>query len=289
MNHEADATETMGKSENITDCRPTWEQRYIPVRPLGAGGMGRVQLMERRSDSLLVCLKFLNPDTDARTLEQECRALMRLRHPSIVSLVDFSLEDKPQWLATEYVNGSTLQAYLKEHKALPVEKVLAILKSMLEALDYAHGEGVIHRDLKPANLMVAVAESGVSLRILDFGIAIVDQFDHTGRITAQDAAPLGTVLYMAPEQLEGQLLTSACDLYAVGLMTWEMLTGQPVYEGKKLAQVISEKVTGTERFAFEGTSVYVPAKLRSFVEECTFRVAGARPTAQDGLQIVRTL
>ena len=104
-------------------------------------------LAERESDSVLVCLKFLHPTTDRRTAEQECRALLRLRHPAIVALLDFSLEDDPPWLATEYVSASTLQRYLKEHAPLAVERALAILKVLLEALGGT--ARVIHRDLSP--------------------------------------------------------------------------------------------------------------------------------------------
>jgi serine/threonine-protein kinase len=206
-----------------------------------------------------------------------------------VSLIDFSLEDQPPWIATEYVTGSTLQTYLKEHSPVPVERAVEILKPVLQALDYAHGEKVIHRDLKPANLMIE-ANGAVRMRILDFGIAIIDEFDHMGRHTAIGADPLGTLLYMAPEQLQGQLLTSACDLYAVGLIAWEMLMGRSVFEGKTRAQMMHEKVTSTAGFALSGESLAaVPATLRSFVEGCTLPAPQARPTARQGLAILQSL
>ena len=135
-------TKTLETSGNATVAGSIWQRRYEAVRELGAGGMGRVLLAKRRSDSLLVCLKFLNPYTDRRTAEQECRALMRLRHPAIVTLLDFSLEDTPPWLATEYIDGPTLRAYLKERPPLTVEASLPILRQVLVTLDYAHGEGV---------------------------------------------------------------------------------------------------------------------------------------------------
>ena len=285
----ADVTQTLETSARATASTPIWQRRYKPVRELGEGGMGRVLLAERRLDSVVACLKFLKPDTDPRTAEQECRALMRLRHPSIVSLLDFSFEDKPPWLATEYIDGSTLQTYLKEHKPLPLEMVLAILKPILEALDYAHGQGVIHRDLKPANLMIEANGSGVRMRMLDFGIAIVDEFDHGDRLTAAGADPLGTLLYMAPEQLKGQRLTSACDLYAVGLMAWEMLMGRSVFEHKTRSQMMFEKVTRAEGFALVGTLASLPARLSLIVEAFTLPEPGARPTAREGLAVLLSL
>jgi serine/threonine protein kinase len=234
-------------------------------------------------------LKFLNSETDSRAAEQECRALMRLRHPSIVSLLDFSLEDKPRWLAMEYIDGSTLQTYLREHEHSSLETVLAILRPILDALAYAHSQGVIHRDLKPANLMVEGDGSGVRIRILDFGIAIVDQYDHEGNLTARGADPLGTLLYMAPEQLTGQLLTPTCDMYAVGLIAWEMLMGRSVFEGKTRSQMMFEKVSRAEGFALEGTSASFPDKLKSFVEACTHREPSARPSAREGMEMLQAL
>jgi serine/threonine protein kinase len=284
-----DSTKSLGSSEGVPASTAIWQRRYEIVRELGEGGMARVLLAKRRSDASLVCLKFLSPHTNFRTGEQECRALLRLRHPSIVSLIDFSLEDQPPWLATEYVSGSTLQAYLKERSPLPVERVVEILKPVLEALDYAHGEKVIHRDLKPANLMIEV-NGGVRMRILDFGIAIIDEFDHTGRLTAGGGDMLGTLLYMAPEQLQGELLTNACDLYAVGLIAWEMLMGQSVFDGKTRAQMMQEKVTRTAGFALSGGPLAaIPIALSSFVEACTLPEPSARPTARSGLVTLQSL
>lgn len=250
--------------------------------------MGKVLLVERRSDSLPVCLKFLNPGTDRGILEQECRALMRLRHPTIVSLLDFSFEDDPSWLATQYVAGSTFETYLKENGPLSAEKVSKILKPLLDGLAYAHDEGVIHRDLKPSNLVIDVTSS-IQLRILDFGLAIVDRFDYEGRITAEFASLVGTILYMAPEQLQGRLLSTACDLYAVGLMIWEALIGRSLFEGKRLTQIIIEKEGAAEGFALEDTAGLIPAELKSFVQACTRADPGRRPTARDGIAMLKCL
>lgn len=115
---------------------------------------------------------------------------MRLQHPAIVSLLDFSFEDKPPWLATEYIGGRTLQTYLKENPRLSLKTVSEILKTLLDALAYAHDQKVIHRDLKPANAMIDVT-SGVQVKILDFGLAIIDRFDHEGNETAEDAPVAG--------------------------------------------------------------------------------------------------
>jgi serine/threonine protein kinase len=117
--------------------------------------------------------------------------------------------------------------------------------------------------------------------ILDFGIAIVDEFDHEGNMTALGADPLGTLLYMAPEQLQGHLLTPACDLYATGLMAWEMLMGRCVFEGKTRSQMMFEKVTRSAGFTLERKAC--PNTLGSFIEAATRATPGSRPTAREAL------
>jgi len=264
-----------------------WQRRYRVVKPLGSGGMGKAMLAERFSDSARVCLKFLNPDTERRLAEQECRALMRLRHPSIVSLLDFSLEDQPPWLATEYVAGASLHAHLKKHGPLPVQKATAVLTPLLQALEYAHSQEVIHRDLKPANLMIEGGENRVQVRVLDFGIAIIDRFDHQGNVTAANAPLIGTLVYMAPEQFRGEILTTACDIYSTGLMAWEMLMGRPPFESRTVAQLLYEKTTQVEGLTLDAGAV-APASLRSFVEACTRGDPGGRPTAPQAIELLHT-
>jgi eukaryotic-like serine/threonine-protein kinase len=247
--------------------------------------MGRVLLAQRKADSALVCIKFLKRTTDRRTGEQECRALLRLRHPGIVTLLDFSLQDEPPWLVTEYASGPTLHEYLKEHAPLTVGATLEILEAVLQALDYAHSNGVIHRDLKPANLIVHPDDGVNRVRILDFGLAIMDEYDHEGRITALGADTVGTLLYMAPEQFEGRLLTPACDIYAIGLMAWEMLMGRHVFEGKNMSQMMFEKVTRTSGLTLEGKEC--PETLATFVERSTRVDPGSRPTTKEALAMLR--
>lgn len=210
------------------------------IWPLGQGAMGRVLLAKRISDGAMVCLKFLRDAGNASVFEQECRALIRLRHPVIVGLLDFSSSENPPWLAMEYAPGCTLSDYLKEHGALPTKAVLGLLTALVKGLAYAHSQGVIHRDLKPSN--VIVQQGSPPVRILDFGLALVDRYDHEGNPTAFGAVPAGTLLYMAPEQLNAELLSPACDIYAVGLIACEMLTGKLPFRSTELNKVIVEKM-----------------------------------------------
>lgn len=278
----ADETPTV-LSDTISSqaAAPDWSNRYRVLEPLGEGGMGRVVLAERLADGERVCLKFLHERTDRRMFEQECRALLRLRHPSIIGLLDFSLDQTPPWLVTEYAKGATLENYLKSNGALPEQDVIAVLQPFLEALDYAHSQAVIHRDLKPANLILNREQERWRVRILDFGIALVDKFDYGDRITAEGAPPVGTFLYMAPEQFRSELITPACDIYAAGLIAWEMLMGRPAFQAAGLAQLVHQKMAQRPS--------PVPSILGEWIEACTHVEPATRPSARDGLEMLRKI
>ena len=263
-----------------------WRTGYRIVRELGEGGMGKVMLAERQSDGLPVCLKFLHADTDRATGEQECRALMRLRHPAIVALIDFSMQDSPPWLMTEFAPGQTLRQFMKERGALDHNTALGLLRTLFYVLQYAHSQGVIHRDLKPENIMVDPSVQPAAVRVLDFGIAIVDRVDHGGVITALNAVPMGTVRYMAPEQFRSELLTPACDVYALGLIAWEMLSGRELFLSKKPHEMMFEKITRTTGYTLEDPVVPVADLLNGLVEACTRPEPADRITPESALEAI---
>ena len=273
-------------SDTAVSGSPTasWSKRYRPLRELGSGGMGKTILAERTSDRALVCLKFLHEGTSRAIFEQECRALLRLRHPAIIALLDFSLDDNPSWIATEFAPGTTLAAYLKDHGVLSPAITVRLLRILLEGLEHAHSQGVIHRDLKPANLIVDEMEQQLELRILDFGIAIVDKLDHEDNLTAESATPVGTVLYMAPEQLTSKLLTPACDIHATGLIAWQMLAGKHPFRATNPAALIYEKISCSGHRL--DPTMSAPAELSEFIEAATQLDPDKRPTAGQALNLL---
>jgi serine/threonine protein kinase len=280
-------TESMwyGNPAEIQGRASAWRQRYRVIRRLGQGGMGNAVLAERLSDSAPVCLKFYSGTVDLRGAEQECRALMRLRHRSIVSLIDFSLSDDPPWLAMDYAKGLTLSEILRDGAVSPIVTT-AIVKQVLQALKYSHGEGVIHRDLKPSNLVISSDRDLVEVRILDFGIAIIDRYDARGNITGVGSV-VGTLNFMAPEQLAGKPVTETCDLYALGVMTWEMLLGtNPYGDCTAITQVILQKMQATRGLTFDG--VDIPSNLSMLVERCTNPDPERRPSADQALSMLAT-
>lgn len=181
--------------------------------PLGAGGMGQVYRARDTRLGRLVAIKVVAGEFTDR-FQREARAIAGLNHPHICTLYDVG----PGYLVMELVEGDTLAARLKGGR-LPLEAVLRYGAGIADALAAAHAKGIIHRDLKPGNLMVT--RSGV--KVLDFGLARIAQPDET--MTASHVIQ-GTPAYMAPEQLEGERCDARTDIYALGLVLYEMATGK---------------------------------------------------------------
>ncbi len=207
--------------------------RYRIERLLGEGAMGRVYLafdpvIERR-----VALKILHPNLlrseEGEALKErfrrEARAAGRLVHPNIVTVYDFGETGESAFLAMEYVDGRSLKALLEERERFPLDQVLAWMRQLLSALGYAHRNGVVHRDIKPANLMVL--EDG-TLKVTDFGIAHLEGAPHLTQV----GAVVGSPAYMAPEQCRGEEIDSRADLFAAGVVLYELLTGKRPFRGR---------------------------------------------------------
>jgi serine/threonine-protein kinase len=213
--------------------------RYRLTASIGRGGMGAIYEAEHVITHKRFAVKTLLPGYGripeiAKRFEREARAASLLSHPNIVSVVDFgTLPDGALYLAMELVAGRSLTEVL-EHESLPVPRVLAIVRQVLEALAHAHAAGVVHRDLKPDNIMlVDFGDERDVVKLLDFGIAKVVG-DAAARVGAGETLTLagiafGTPDYMAPEQALGEPVDARADLYALGVIGYELLTGQPPF------------------------------------------------------------
>ena len=201
--------------------------RYRLVRELGHGGMGVVYLAQDPFIDRMVAIKTTlgSPTKDPQKFEQfqqiffnEAKAAGKLMHPHIVSVYDATVENDRCYLVMEYVDGGTLEEYCREKVLLPLEKIVKIIFQCAKALDYAHQNGVIHRDIKPSNIMISTKEQ---VKISDFGIAMVkgvSELPEHGSLT-------GSVYYTSPEQLRGDQLTPQTDLFSLGVVMYELLTG----------------------------------------------------------------
>jgi serine/threonine-protein kinase len=213
-------------------------------RLLGRGGMGEVYLAEQLELHRRVVIKLLaGPQfSDARLearFKREARALAQLNHPNIVHVYTFGREDDGfAYLAMEFIDGRTLASVVAESGVLPEPKVLAILDQLCEALAHAHHQGIVHRDLKPDNVMlVKRGERTDMVKVLDFGIAKLMRMPEL-RITHKGEV-LGTPLYMAPEQLREGGADERSDVYALGVIAYELLTGTLPFEAASPLEVLS--------------------------------------------------
>ncbi len=221
---------------------------YRIVERVGAGGMGVVYRAHDERLDRDIALKVLPPGTLAdesarRRFREEALALSRLNHPNIATVHDFDSEDGIDFLVTEFVPGTTLDERV-EAGPLGEKELLQIGMQMADGLDAAHRAGVIHRDLKPGNLRL---NPEGRLKILDFGLAKrldpADQQSMTQSATAAGGA-VGTLAYMAPEQLKGEKVDSRVDLWAAGAVLYEMATGKRPFDGQTAHALAAEIVHG---------------------------------------------
>lgn len=210
--------------------------KYRLLKLIGEGGFGQVWSAERESDSERVAIKILHLELvrsiDALTrFQREVEAIQRLEHPNVVRALDHgTLQDGRPYVVLEYVPGPNLREVIHERKFIPPAEVLQILEPLCEALGRAHEAGLVHRDVKASNVILG-RTSGQALRpvLLDFGL--VKLLDETGPGLTSSRSMLGTPAAMAPEQMRGLPVDARTDVYALGLLAYHMLTGQPAFSG----------------------------------------------------------
>ena len=203
---------------------------------IGEGGFGQVWRAYRDPDRSPVAIKILHLElvrsNDALTrFQRELDAIQRLEHPNVVRALDHgTIADGRPYLVLEFIEGPSLREVLLDRGALPPREMLQILAPLCEALAVAHDAGLVHRDVKPSNVILAQDEAG-QLRpvLLDFGL--VKLVDQVGPGLTSSRSMLGTPAAMAPEQMRGQPVDARTDVYALGLLIYHMLTGQPAFGG----------------------------------------------------------
>ncbi len=223
----------------------TVNDKYDILESLGQGGMNDAYKARDRANGRLVVLKipFTSLIGDPATYSRYQRELeigKRLHHPNIQELLDEGRLDGgvAPYLVLEYVDGTLLREYLREHAPLPVDEAVSITVQLTDALQYCHEHGVVHRDLKPENILI---EADGTVKLVDFGIALLQG---ARRLTFRRlTSGFGTPDYMAPEQVQGDRGDARTDVYAVGVMLFEMLTGDVPYHGDSPLAVMSQRVT----------------------------------------------
>src|SRR5580693_3434104 len=250
---------------------------YEILSAIGAGGMGEVYKARDTRLDRIVAIKVLPTHLADRAelrerFEREAKTIASLNHPHICVLHDIGQQDGTDYLVMEYLEGETLAQRLLKGP-LPLEQVLQYAIEISDALDKAHRKGVTHRDLKPGNIMLTKSGS----KLLDFGLAKLREDSApstplsqlpTGKdpITAQGTI-LGTLQYMAPEQLEGKQADARTDIFAFGLVVYEMATGKKAFEGKSQASVISA-IMSSDPQPMSSLQPMTPPALDRVVKRC---------------------
>ena len=271
----------------LTQLRTSLAAHYEIEREIGAGGMATVYLARDLRHDRHVALKVLKPDLGAvlgvERFLSEIKVTANLQHPNLLPLFDSGEAEGLLYYVMPFVEGESLRARLDREKQLPIDEAIRISVAIANALEYAHAHGVIHRDLKRENILL---QSGQPVSA-DFGIALAVSNAGGNRIT-QTGLSLGTPAYMSPEQATGdRVIDARSDIYSLGAMTYEMLTGEPPHTGSTSQAVIARMLTEKPRpirTTREAVPEYVEATVQRALEKLPAdRFSSVRQYA-DGLQ-----
>ncbi len=238
--------------------------RYRIVSLIGGGGMGEVYRADDLRLGQTVALKFLAHHGDSARLYEEVRIGRQISHPNVCRLYDIAEVDGQLFITMEFVDGEDLASLLRRIGRLPAEKALTLMRDICAGLAAAHDKGVIHRDLKPANVMV---DGRGRARVTDFGLALAGG-------TASDTA--GTPAYMAPEQLAGEGASAKSDIYALGLVLYEIFTGRRTFDATSTQELLARQ----QRADFTRPSVItrdVPTAVERIIVRCLDANPEGRP------------
>jgi eukaryotic-like serine/threonine-protein kinase len=265
---------------------------YRIVRAIGAGGMGMVfeamhTVMPRRA-----AIKVLRPELcglpgmDAQ-LVHEASILDELHHPGIVQVFDCGLlADGCPWIAMELVAGESLGARIARGPLAPAE-ACRVVAAVADVLVTVHRHGIVHRDLKPENVLFAEPERGCEVRVIDWGVARLASSPDT-RLALDEGTCCGTPIYMSPEQATGHDIAPPCDIYSLGVIAYEALTGQPPFDGTSVAEVLSLHLNRAPA-PLSGGCRAAPPELCEMVHHMLEKDPAQRPTATEVRDVMQRL
>ena len=262
--------------------------RYRVLSRIADGGMATVYLARDERLDREVAVKIMRPDlardqTFVSRFQREARLAAGLSHPNIVAVHDFGADGGDMFLVMEYVEGQTLRERISTRGAMSMRTALGVFDPILQALDAAHRAGLIHRDIKPEN--VILRDDG-TIKVADFGLARAVTSTTT---TGESGVLLGTVAYLSPEQVERGIADARSDVYAAGLILYEMLTEQKAFRGDTPIHVAYQHVHGSVPAASDRVAT-VPLEVDRLIALASARDPDARPkTAGDLLAEVRRI
>ncbi len=261
--------------------------RYETVRLLGEGGMGRVYLAEQKDLGRQVVVKVMHDHIAAdpkfrERFARETLLMARFQHPYAVALFDASINDpNGPCIVMEYLRGVGLDTILQKQGRLNPARVGRLLGQLCEVLKAAHDTGIIHRDLKPANIMIVDPDTNHEIvKVMDFGLAKLLAPDEMNVTEVNTEFAVGTPGYMCPEQARGEDMDNRGDLYSVGVILYEMLTGRLPFAGKSTMEMLVAHATEeAPSFAQAGAGGCVPYAVEQLVHDCLSKDPAGRPSA----------
>ena len=248
--------------------------RYRIVSLLGRGGMSEVYQAEHLLMNRQVAIKVVRlledgggDENNLQRFQQEARLLGSLRHPNIVDVFDFVRADEHVYMVMEFLEGESLRTRLLESSRLPAKQSLRVFIQICDALQYAHEHGMIHRDLKPGNIMVS---AGDNVRLLDFGVAkLLCPTERDYQVNTHDDFMLGSPPYLSPEQCQGLELDTRSDIYSLGCLMYETLTGVLPIIGRNSMETVQKHLRYTpKKFKMISSDLNIPAALELMTMKC---------------------
>lgn len=262
-------------------------ERYQLQESIGRGGMATIYRGHDMHMDRVVAIKVLRDvySTDPKFVtrfQREAKAASALQHPNIVQVYDYGQTDGNYFIVMELVEGIDLRRYLKQRGVLDVDRAVIIAHDVALGLGAAHRRGIVHRDVKPQNVLVG---KGGSIKLTDFGIASVYKDINAERLTTTGMT-LGTVQYYAPEQAQGEIVSPAADVYALGIVMYEMLTGRPPFDGDTPVAVAMQHIQDAP-IPPSQLNPNIPEALEEIILRCLEKVPEMR--FRDGSTLARAL
>ncbi|MCC7531490.1 MAG: serine/threonine protein kinase [Candidatus Melainabacteria bacterium] len=277
---------TLRGQDNDPLIGKSFAERYVIQSVLGLGGMSIVYKAQHKLMDRTVAIKMLhsnikNDHTSLERFRMEAQAASSLSHQNIIAVYDFGVTDQGEaFFVMDYLSGETLQDLIERKGKVPYERALHIFKQICDGLGAAHKKSIVHRDLKPANVCLLKEDDGTELvKLVDFGIAKLLPASGKAQLSlTRTGEVFGSPIYMSPEQCQGLELDKRSDIYALGCLMYEALTGEPPLAGATFLETLNMHVSATPKsFAQMAPEAKIPAALEQLIFHCMAKKPEERP------------